>query len=195
MTTEAQVPRPEADPSATAPALTNATDIDLEASRKRNEIVKASEAELQKTVEEASAKHQAVLAENPAPGSYAEIAWNDTKAEGDPLYAECTGDHRRKLDTAVDAITRTGRADIVGLEAFEARVKELIEAQKSGKPVSKALATTGPKRGKLPDDFPHVETLRAADINTYAQARAYNGDYTEVEGIGEARGKEIDAAL
>lgn len=51
------------------------------------------------------------------------------------------------------------------------------------------------KRGSLPDDFPHVELLRSAGITTYAKAKNLNGDYGSVEGIGEMRGAEIDAAL
>ena len=52
-----------------------------------------------------------------------------------------------------------------------------------------------PKRGKLPDDFPHVELLRAAGVSTYAQARNLKGDYSLVEGVAEQRGAEIDEAL
>lgn len=52
-----------------------------------------------------------------------------------------------------------------------------------------------PKRGKLPDDFPHVELLRAAGVSTYAQARNLKGDYGSVDGIAETRGAEIDHAL
>lgn len=52
-----------------------------------------------------------------------------------------------------------------------------------------------PKRGKLPDDFPHVELLRAGGVSTYAQARNLKGDYGSVEGVAEQRGAEIDEAL
>lgn len=52
-----------------------------------------------------------------------------------------------------------------------------------------------PKRGKLPDEFPHVDLLRAAGVSTYAQARNLKGDYSSVEGVAEHRGAEIDAAL
>lgn len=63
-------------------------------------------------------------------GNIAEIAWNETKAEEDPVYASTAFDHRNKLNAAVDAIRTSGNADIVGLEAFEARVVELLKEEK-----------------------------------------------------------------
>jgi hypothetical protein len=48
---------------------------------------------------------------------------------------------------------------------------------------------------KLPDDFPHVDLLRAADLETYGEVRALEGNYKDVAGVGDAKGAEIDAAL
>lgn len=59
----------------------------------------------------------------------------------------------------------------------------------------KEVEVLKPKRGHLPDDFPHVENLREAGITTYAKVKALKGDYDSIEGIGEARGQDIDAAL
>lgn len=51
------------------------------------------------------------------------------------------------------------------------------------------------KQGSLPEDFPSHAALAVADVNTYAQVRNLKGDYSEIAGIGAARGAEIDAAL
>lgn len=98
---------------------------------------------------------------------------------------------------------------VINEEDFDEEIHTKLSAAASAKADAKLeaaaeeetaeTAETGeelkPKRGSLPDDFPHVETLRAAGITTYTKARALKGDYTTVEGIGEARGLDIDAAL
>lgn len=167
-----------------------------------------ADAEFRETVQKAADKRAKRLAKLPAGANVAEQAWNETKDELDPLYNAVTPDHKFKLDTAVDHIRRTGSADIAGLEAFEARVKELIAdeeptaalqpASSAGKEEASQNAedtTNTAKRGALPDDFPHRQALADAGYDTYGKLRGLKGDYSGVAGIGEARGKEIDAAL
>lgn len=129
----------------------------------------------------------------------AEQAWNETKAEADPLYADVAADFRQKLDVTVDTIKGTGNADEVGLEDFEARVKELLaEEDPNAETATKgkgALTTTNAKSGKLPDDFPHRQALADAGYDTYSKVRGLKGDYTNISGIGEAKSKDIDEAL
>lgn len=101
-----------------------------EVQAKRNEI----DAQFRADVAAAGEKRNKALAKLPAePGkgaNIAELAWNQTKADDDPDYANTAGDHRRKLDTVVQAIRESGNADVVGLEAFEERVKELLADEK-----------------------------------------------------------------
>lgn len=175
------------------------------AAEKQAAIAEA-DAEFQKAVEEAAAARQEVLDQYPDESNIAERAWNQTKSDEDPLYKDTTATHRHRLTTAVDSIRTTGTAGIEGLQEFEARAIELLA--EAGTPAGsgpaytpQALldegedAETATKSGQLPADFPHREALRDHGINTYNQARALNGDYTEVAGIGTAKGKEIDAAL
>jgi len=52
----------------------------------------------------------------------------------------------------------------------------------------------GPKKGKLPDDFPGHSALAGNGITTYAQLRKA-GDVTSLTGIGPATAEKIAAAL
>lgn len=95
--------------------------------------------EFQDTVAKAAEERNAKLAKLPiTPGTnIAEQAWNETKADEDPVYGACAFEHRAKLDTAVDSIKRSGSADIAGLEDFEVRVKELLaEVDSTTKPTA-----------------------------------------------------------
>lgn len=175
----------------------SAADREMEEARERQARINEIDATFREEVKAAADRRAKALADLPGYSTnFAETAWNETKAEDDPLYADVSPDFRRKLDTAVDSIRNTGSADIVGLEAFEARVKELIAEEKEEKePTAVATKSTSEKSGKLPEDFPHRAELEAAGITTYAQARKLNGDYSSVPGVGTAKGKEIDAAL
>jgi len=54
------------------------------------------------------------------------------------------------------------------------------------------------KQGRLPEDFPYVGALNAADITTFAQlrkARAAEDWPKQVNGVGTAAAEKIDAAL
>lgn len=132
--TTATKPRDEAKPEATRPAeqstnmaATTLTALDAAKDEaKRNEI----DAEFRDAVNKASEKRTKALAKldsKRGPGAnIAEIAWNETKADEDPVYGDTTGEHRNKLAEVVRAVRETGNADVVGLEAFEARVAELL---------------------------------------------------------------------
>lgn len=135
-------PRDEASKDAARPAeqstnMAATTATALEAAKdeaKRTDI----DAHFREDVRKASEKRDKALAKlGPRAGAnIAEIAWNDTKAEDDPAYNDCAADHRAKLDTVVQAVRATGNADVVGLEAFEERVRELLaeEAEAAGTP-------------------------------------------------------------
>lgn len=149
-------PRDEADKDAARPAEqpAKATDTEKAATEaakvaaKRNEI----DAQFREDVRKAAEKRDKAL-EKFGPrhgGNIAEIAWNETKADEDPKYGDAAADHRRKLDTVVQAVRASGNADVVGLEAFEERVKELLadEAEAAGTPsktpaTAKAIAEKG----------------------------------------------------
>lgn len=75
-------------------------------------------------------------------GNIDEIAWNETKAEDDPVYNALAPDHRQKLRAVTDAVRSTGNADVVGLEAYEARIVELLADEKAaaGTPTAVAAA-------------------------------------------------------
>lgn len=154
-------PRDEADKDAGRPAERAATATEMakdaikaadeaaKTEQKRNEI----DAEFREDVHKAAEKRDKALAKLPraATANIAETAWNDTKAEDDPDYANTAADHRRKLDTAVQAIRESGNADIAGLEAFEERVKELLaeEAEAEGTPSKvPAAAKAHAEKGK-----------------------------------------------
>ena len=131
MTTKA---RDEADDKAARPAeqstnlaaTTKAALDGAEIEAKRN----AADAQFREDVAKAAEKRDKALAKLPGSGNIAEEAWNSTKADEDPAYNAVAADHRAKLDTAVQTIRETGNADIVGLEAFEEKVKELLADEK-----------------------------------------------------------------
>jgi DNA uptake protein ComE-like DNA-binding protein len=71
-----------------------------------------------------------------------------------------------------------------------------LDTMPSAEPTA-AATEAGELKGSLPDDFPGVEKLRAADITSYGKLRpiAERGELTSVEGIGEATAKKINEAL
>jgi hypothetical protein len=129
-------PRDEASKDASRPAeqstnMAATTATALEAAKeeaKRADI----DAAFREDVRKASEKRDKALAKLPSEkrGNIAEVAWNETKGDDDPVYADTAVDHRRKLDTVVQTVRETGNADVVGLEAFEERVKELLAEEK-----------------------------------------------------------------
>lgn len=54
---------------------------------------------------------------------------------------------------------------------------------------------TETQKGKLPEDFPGREKLEAAGITSYGKLRDYEGELTEIDGIGPATAEKIQAAL
>lgn len=148
--------RDEAAPDAARPAeqstnMAATTDAALEgaeAEAKRADI----DTRFREDVNKAAEKRNKALSKLPAERrkNIAETAWNETKAEDDPDFNAVTPDHRAKLNYTVQTVRETGNADIVGLEAFEAKVKELLADEKeaegtpSGVPArAKAQATEG----------------------------------------------------
>lgn len=116
-----------------------------EEAAKRVEAEQKIDAEFREAVAKATEKRDKALAKLSPGSNIAETAWNETKAEEDPLYKDSTADHRRKLDTVVEAVKTTGNADVVGLEDFEARVIELLaEAGTPAGTVAPFVASTAP---------------------------------------------------
>lgn len=141
-------PRDEASKDATRPAeqstnMAAATQTAQEAAKeeaKRTDI----DATFREEVQKAADKRTKALAKLPSEKhrNIAETAWNETKAKEDPEYKDTAPDHRAKLDTVVQAIRESGNADVVGLEAFEEKVRELLaeEAEAAGTPSKTAAA-------------------------------------------------------
>lgn len=127
-----------AEQSTNMAAMTEAAKEGAEVEAKRNEI----DADFREGVQKLQEKRDKALAKLPRRGNIAEVAWNETKEEGDPPYNAVASDHRQKLDTIVQAVRETGNADVVGLEAFEERVKELLadEKEAEGTPTKVAAA-------------------------------------------------------
>jgi hypothetical protein len=128
-----------------------------EAAERQNAINEADAAFREDVAKAAEKRDKAIAkATKGMSTNVAEEAWNETKAEGDPEYRAVAADHRAKLDTVVEAIRTTGNADVVGLEAFEAKVVELLE-----------------KRGEMPGE-PSTPTGvdRAAAIDEAADKKA-----------------------
>lgn len=96
----------------------------------RTAAIAKIDADFREEVKAASDKRTKALLKYPDLNNYAERAWNDTKSEEDATYAEVSLPYRQKLDAVVEAVKTTGNADVVGLEAFEERVRELIAAEK-----------------------------------------------------------------
>lgn len=129
-------PRDEASKDAARPAeqSTNMAAVTQTAQEAAKEEAKRTDidATFRDDVRKASEKRDKALAKLPSSkhGNIAEVAWNETKTDEDPLYKDTVADHRAKLDTVVQAVRETGNADVVGLEAFEEKVKELLEEDK-----------------------------------------------------------------
>lgn len=49
-------------------------------------------------------------------------------------------------------------------------------------------------RGRLPDDFPGVDKLRAENLDTYGKLRSFRGSFSKLDGIGEATEAKIREA-
>lgn len=56
-------------------------------------------------------------------------------------------------------------------------------------------AEAKPLRGKLPEDFPGLSPLEAADVTTYAGVRKHLDSLEEIEGIGPATAEKIQEAM
>lgn len=129
-------PRDEASKGSPRPAeqSTNMAAMAQTAQEAAKEEAKRAEVDttFREDVRKAAEKRDKVLAKLPTTrrGNIAEVAWNETREDSDPVYADTAGDHRRKLDTVVQAVRETGNADVVGLEAFEEKVKELLAEEK-----------------------------------------------------------------
>lgn len=66
------------------------------------------------------------------------------------------------------------------------------------RPEATRNAATGAAAEPYGDDFPEAEKLRGAGLADKRAARAYvenGGDFTDIEGIGKAKAKQINAAL
>ena len=127
------------DNKASSEAVKDAKDARDEAIEKAQEATEAEQtraqidAKFREDIQKATEKRDKALAKLPnAPGANLdEVAWNETKADDDPLYNALTPDHRQKLRVVSDAVRSTGNADVVGLEAYEARIVELLADEKA----------------------------------------------------------------
>lgn len=143
-----------------------ASDAVKEAEKARDEAIEAAQetaeaeqtraqidAKFREDMHKAAEKRDKALAKLPnAPGANIdEIAWNETKLDDDPPYNALTPEHRQKLRVVTDAVRATGNADVVGLEAYEARIRELLEGEKApagtATPVA-AAAKANAEKGK-----------------------------------------------
>jgi hypothetical protein len=133
-------------------------------------------------------------------------AWNTAKLEHQPDYDALIPEYKANLQARAEQVYATKYPIGDGtLQAFDQQISDYDRRQEEAKNAEAAApdkegiiwddSATKPKQGKLPKSFPHQDLLEAADITTYAQARALEGDYSSVKGIGPAKGKEVDAAL
>lgn len=88
-------------------------------------------------------------------------------------------------------VGKGGRLSMAEAEKYGLAGKKASNASKA----KTAEAKGEEKKGRLPDDFPHYAALEAAGITSYGKLRDLKGDYSSIDGIGEARAKEIDEAL
>lgn len=109
-----------------------------EEAAKKQAAVNEADAAFREDVRKAAEKRAKAREKAGANDNIAERAWNETKAEDDPVYGECALDFRQKLDAVVEAVRNTGNADVVGLEKFEERARQLL-AEQGGEPGSTAL--------------------------------------------------------
>lgn len=145
--------RDEASPDAAAPAERVASQRDKDAKLAAKEAEKRQEidAEFREDVRKAAEKRDKALSKLKTGRNLAEIAWNKTKAEEDPAYNAVDSTFRERLNTVVQTIRETGNADVVGLEAFEAEVKELVAEE--GGPTGTALEPTAmPGKAEAEED-------------------------------------------
>lgn len=56
-------------------------------------------------------------------------------------------------------------------------------------------APEGGPSGALPEDFPHLSRLKKAGVSTYEALAESGGDYSRIDGIGDGRAEDIEAAL
>jgi DNA uptake protein ComE-like DNA-binding protein len=118
-------------------------------------------------------------------------------------------DDRKDTVKEFDAKLKTETADLKKKADDEAAAKAKADADTAAaakKAADEAAKTAGTdfaggtpsKSGPLPDDFPGVTQLRAADINTYAQARKAGlaeGGFESIPNIGPATAQKIVEAL
>ena len=108
-----------------------------------------------------------------------------------PVTEELLPGTRLNVEVTVQqtAAEADAEAAAVALEATGTEAPVDTEAPADVEEVVKA------KQGKLPKSFPHQAELEEAGITTFAQVRALKGDFSEVHGIGPAKGQEITDAL
>jgi hypothetical protein len=125
----------------------SAADKAAEEAAEQRAAINEADADFREAVAKATEKRDKAIekATKGKSGNVAEIAWNETKSDDDPLYKDCAVDHRRKLDDIVTAVRQTGNADVVGLEDFEAKVVELLK-DRGEEPGTLATAPTGEER-------------------------------------------------
>jgi hypothetical protein len=107
-------------------ATKSKTDEAREYAEERRIAITEADTAFHADVAKAAEKRDKVYADYPDKSNLAEMAWNATKTDDDPLYKDVVGDFRRKLDFAAETVRATGNADIAGLEAFEAEIKRLL---------------------------------------------------------------------
>ena len=103
---------------------------------------------------------------------------------------------------AVEAVSAQEQIDaFLKQYAVEHRVGEPLVKLPVAEPVrddlSESLPESSPLKGRLPDDFPSLSVLHAADppINTYGQLAKFADDYTQIPGIGPERAVKIAEAV
>lgn len=139
--TTASTKRDEASADAPRPAERTKTQAELdkaaEVAAKDAQIRAEADAQFREDVAKAQEKRDKRLAKLSTGTDIVEQAWNETKADDDPPYNALAADHLQKLRAVETAVRETGNADVIGLEAFEERLRELINEQ--GGPTGTAL--------------------------------------------------------
>lgn len=140
-------------------------DKEAEEAAKQRAAIAEADADYREAVAKAAEKRDKAIekATDGKSGNVAETAWNETKAEEDPLYKDCAPDHRRKLDDIVTAVRQTGNADVVGFEDFEAKVLELL-TERGESPA----AVAAEKAEKAADEA--KDAKKAAKVNKATKA-------------------------
>lgn len=124
------------------------------------------------------------MADSPRPGGLylADDKKTYVDANGQPV------ENKKEITAAVRKHEQQRDAAAAGAAARTA------PADAGTTPATAPADTTGePKRGTLPEDFPHRAILESAGITSYGKLR--EADLSTVDGIGPARQAEIEAAL